>query len=83
MRLGQPFYLCDSAVYKLMYELMVKQFGRTLSGKEKKEGVRAILTLSDPTSDLVQHYDFPVPLQCRKMSDMIFVVFVCQQSGPV
>jgi hypothetical protein len=27
------------------------------------------LTLSDPTSDLVQHYDFPVPLRCRKTSD--------------
>jgi hypothetical protein len=36
MRLGQPFYLCDSAVYKLMYELLVKQFGTTLSGKEKR-----------------------------------------------
>jgi len=44
MRLGQPFYLCDSAVYKLVYELMVKQFGKTLSGKEK-EGMRVILKL--------------------------------------
>jgi len=28
------------------------------------------LTLSDPTSDLVRNCDFPVPLQCRKTSDM-------------
>jgi hypothetical protein len=27
------------------------------------------LTLSDPVSDLVQPYDFPVPLRCRKTSD--------------
>ena len=27
------------------------------------------LTLSDPTSDLVQHYDFPVPLRCGVTSD--------------
>jgi len=37
VRLGQPFYLCDSAVYKLMYELLVKQFGKTLSGKGEKK----------------------------------------------
>jgi len=34
--MGQLFYLCDSVVYNLMYELMVKQFGKTLSGKEKR-----------------------------------------------
>jgi hypothetical protein len=28
-----------------------------------------MLTLFDPTSDLVRHYDFPVPLRCRKTSD--------------
>jgi hypothetical protein len=26
------------------------------------------LTLSDLTSDLIRHYDFPVPLRCRKTS---------------
>jgi len=31
-----------------------------------------LLTLSDPTSDLVQRYDFPVPLQCRVTSDFFF-----------
>jgi hypothetical protein len=31
-----------------------------------------VLALSDPTSDLVRHYDFPVPLQCRKTSDTFF-----------
>jgi hypothetical protein len=38
--------------------------------------MQAILTLSDPTSDLVRHYDFPVPLRCRKTSDTVFVAFV-------
>jgi len=27
------------------------------------------LTLSDPTSDLIRHNDFPVPLRCQKTSD--------------
>jgi hypothetical protein len=35
-----------------------------------------ILTLSDPTSNLVRQYDFPVPLRCRKTSDTVFVAFV-------
>ena len=30
------------------------------------------LTLSDPTSDLVRHYDFPLPLRCRVTSDTFF-----------
>jgi hypothetical protein len=41
------------------------------------------LALSDPTSDLVRQYDFPVPLRCRKTSDTIFVAFVCPLSEPV
>jgi hypothetical protein len=41
------------------------------------------LTLSDPTSDLVRQYDFPVPLQCQKMSDTVSVAFVCLLSEPV
>jgi hypothetical protein len=28
-----------------------------------------LLTLFDPTSNLVRQYDFPLPLRCRKMSD--------------
>jgi hypothetical protein len=35
-----------------------------------------ILTLSSPTSYLVRQYDFPVPLRCRKTSDMVFAAFV-------
>jgi hypothetical protein len=35
----------------------------------KKEKSSNLLTLSDPTSALVWQYDFPVLLQCRKMSD--------------
>jgi hypothetical protein len=47
------------------------------------ETCRWILTLSDPTSDLVQQYDFPVLLRCRKTSDTIFVAFVRPLSEPV
>jgi len=42
-----------------------------------------MLTLFDPTSDLVRQYDFPVPLRCRKTSGMVFVVFVRPLSEPV
>jgi hypothetical protein len=41
------------------------------------------LTLSDRTSNLVQQYNFPVPLRCRKMSDTVFVAFVHPLSEPV
>jgi hypothetical protein len=41
------------------------------------------LTLSDPTSNLVRQYDFPVWLRCRKTSDTVFVAFVRQPSEPV
>jgi hypothetical protein len=40
------------------------------------------LTLSDSTSNLVRQY-FPVPLQCRKTSDTVFVAFVRPLSEPV
>jgi hypothetical protein len=42
-----------------------------------------VLTLSNPTSDLVQQYDFPVLLQCRKTSYTIFVASVHPLSEPV
>jgi hypothetical protein len=41
------------------------------------------LPLSDPTSNLIQQYDFPVPLRCRKTSDTVFVAFVRPLSEPV
>jgi hypothetical protein len=44
---------------------------------------KAFLTLSDPTSDLVRQYDFPILLRCRKMSDTVFVVIVRPLSEPV
>jgi hypothetical protein len=44
---------------------------------------RNILTLSDPTSNLVRQYDFPVPLRCRTTSDTVFVAFVRPLSEPV
>jgi hypothetical protein len=42
-----------------------------------------LLTLSDPTSDLVRQYDFPVLLRCRKTSDTVFVAFLRPLSEPV
>jgi hypothetical protein len=42
-----------------------------------------ILTLSDPTSDLVRQYDFSVPLRYRKTSDTVFVAFFRPLSEPV
>jgi hypothetical protein len=33
-----------------------------------------VLTLSNPTSNLVRQYDFPVLLRCQKTSDTVFVV---------
>jgi hypothetical protein len=41
------------------------------------------LTLSDPTSNFVRQYDFPVPLRCRKRSDTVLVAFVRPLSEPV
>jgi hypothetical protein len=41
------------------------------------------LTLSEPTSDLVRQYDFPVMFRCRKTSDTVFVAFVRPLSEPV
>jgi hypothetical protein len=35
-----------------------------------------VLTLSDPTLDLVWQYDFPGLLRCRKTSDTVFVAFI-------
>jgi hypothetical protein len=46
-------------------------------------GPKSFLTLSDPTSNLVRQYDFPVPLRCRKTSDTVFVAFVRPLSEPV
>jgi hypothetical protein len=42
-----------------------------------------VLTLFDPTSDLVRQYDFPVLLRCRKSSYTVFVAFVRPLSEPV
>jgi hypothetical protein len=52
--------------------------GTFYSGGRNRE-----LTLSDPTSDLVRQYDFPVLLRCRKPSDTVFVAFVRPLSEPV
>jgi hypothetical protein len=42
-----------------------------------------LLTLSDPTSDLILQYDFPVLLWRRKTSDTVFVEFVRHLSESV
>jgi hypothetical protein len=47
------------------------------------ELLKHTLTLSEPTSNLVRKYDFPVPLRCRKTSDTVFVAFVRPLSEPV
>jgi hypothetical protein len=41
------------------------------------------LNLSDPASDFVRQYDFPVLLWCRKTSDTVFVAFVRPLWEPV
>jgi hypothetical protein len=41
------------------------------------------LTLSDPTSNLVRQYDFPVLPRCRKTSDTVYVAFFRPPSEPV
>jgi hypothetical protein len=41
------------------------------------------LTLSNPTSDLVRQYDFPLLHRCRKTSDTVFVAFARPLSEPV
>jgi hypothetical protein len=46
-------------------------------------GRNCLLTLSDPTSDLVRQYDFPVLLRCRKTSGTVFVASVRPLSEPV
>jgi len=49
---------------------------RQCSTSQQKPFPALALTLSDPTSDLVQHYDFPLPLRCQVTSDTFFVAFV-------
>jgi hypothetical protein len=43
----------------------------------------SLLTLSDPTSDHVRQYDFPVLFRCRKTSDTVFFTFVSPLSEAV
>jgi hypothetical protein len=52
-------------------------------GTKLQHSYEWFLTLSDPASNLVRQYDFPVMLQCRKMSDTVFVAFVHPLSEPV
>jgi hypothetical protein len=46
-----------------------------------KYGADITITFSDPTSDIVRQYDFP--LRCRKTSDTVFVAFVRPLPEPV
>jgi hypothetical protein len=57
-----------------------------VSGEARNGGMRVayrILTLSDPTSELVRQYKFSVLFRCQKMSDKVFVAFVRSLSEPV
>ena len=54
-------------------QILQGQLGGQGPLEDLQVGRRMILTLSDPTSDFVRHYDFPVPLQCRKTSDTILL----------
>jgi len=67
------FFEFQSVVYHSQYPFVMLFISDTIHS----------LTLSDPTSDLIQLYDFPVPLRCRKTSDTVFVVFVRLLSEPV
>jgi hypothetical protein len=59
---------------KPMFIWKAKEQQRTWKAVGKQTMRCSHLTLSDPTSDLVWHYDFPVPLQWRKTSDTFFFV---------
>ena len=63
------FFEFQSVVYHSQYPFVMLFISDTIHS----------LTLSDPTSDLIQLYDFPVPLRCRKMSDKVFFLrlFAC------
>jgi hypothetical protein len=61
----------------------VRRFDHTNSWMYCDSAYKGLLTLSDPTSDFVRQYDFPVLPRCRKMSDTVFVAFVRPLSEPV
>jgi hypothetical protein len=52
---------------------IIKFVFTVLATKKKVSWYEPLLTLSDPTSNLVRQYDFPVPLWCRKMSDTVLL----------
>jgi hypothetical protein len=54
-----------------------------LDWNSKTRRVEHVLTLSDPTSDLVRQYDFPVLFRRRKTSETVFVAFVRPLSEPI
>jgi hypothetical protein len=63
--LGLTLYgvVLSDLVWRRLSQCFIYEFRTTSNIKAPN------LTLSDPTSDLVRHYDFPVPLQCQKTSD--------------
>jgi hypothetical protein len=70
-----------NTIYKYVYKTMKQEFRPQLYIVISKKFKRLIfglfwLTLSDPPSNLVRQYDFPVPFRCRKMSETVFVAFV-------
>jgi hypothetical protein len=61
------------------YYILIIVFSRNAIHRK----IGKLLTLSDPTSDLLRQYDIPVLFRCRKTSDMVFVAFVRPMSEPV
>jgi hypothetical protein len=71
---GSPLLLIISVI--ISYIMLLKRRKGKIMDKV------TTLTLSDPMSDLVRQYAFPVPLRCRKTSDTVFVAFVRPLSEP-
>jgi hypothetical protein len=55
----------------------------SLPGEHRIKFSIVLLTLSEPTSNLIWQYDFRILLRCRKMSDTVFVAFVRPLLEPV
>ena len=70
-------------MFSVLYCLQQNPNPSAVSDTQKGQCPHMPLTLSDPTSDLVRQYDFPVPLRCWKTSITVFVAFVRPLSKPV
>jgi hypothetical protein len=88
-RTGNYIYLGRSFMQNGKWN--TSRVGTTLKSRAELKKIRQVnkihtrlyLNLSDPTSDVVRQYDFPVLLRYRKTSDTVFVAFVRPLSEPV